>query len=351
MKVALLTDTHGGVRNDAPAFLDMTKRFMDDVFLPTIRERGVRQVIHLGDILDRRKYVNINTANRVRNEVVVPIIGAVERFDLILGNHDVYHRNTNGISGPIELWNGMCDDHFRIHRDPGDGFLLDGTAALFLPWINPSNHSESMDVIRKSRAQLCFGHLELKGFEMYRGQVMEEGMDPFIFHKFDMTLSGHYHHKSSRNGIHFLGAHGEFTWSDYDDERGFHVFDTLTRELEFIPNPYRMFEKVWYDQTDQFSQIMLPEVTGRHVKLIVKNKDDQDAFEEFISVLESRNPLSVQVVDDHLNAGRLLDDMDEVDESEDTLTIIRKALCSAEFDASRIDVLVTALYNEALSVE
>src|SRR5580704_5434111 len=100
---------------------------------------------------------------------------------------------------------------------------------------------------------------------MYRGQVMgEDGMSPALFDKFDVVASGHFHHKSTKGNINYLGSHGEFTWSDYNDERGFHIFDTETRELEFIPNPYRMFEKVHY--SDDGWDREPASVEGRYVK-------------------------------------------------------------------------------------
>ena len=40
------------------------------------------------------------------------------------------------------------------------------------------------------------------------------------------------------------------TWSDYDDPKGFHVFDTATRELEFIENKERIFHRINYDDSE-----------------------------------------------------------------------------------------------------
>jgi predicted phosphodiesterase len=349
MKVALIADTHFGVRNDAPQFLDMTKRFVDEVMVPELMKRDVKQVVHLGDLLDRRKYVAFTTANRLYRDFITPVCQVVDRFDMILGNHDVVFRNTNYPSGVSELYRHFEPRIFRTYMNPAEVNLLDDTRVLYLPWINDMNREESLRFINDTRAQICFGHLELKGFELLRGHVATEGMDPALFSKFDVTCSGHFHHKQSRDGIHYLGSHGEFTWADYDDPRGFHVFDTETRELEFIINPFTMFQKVHYDDS-------LPDrvdVAGKHVKVIVHNRKNQILFEQFISNLEACNPIDVQVVDDHLNAGDALEEMAEIDESEDTLSIVRKALTTAEgeFDSDRLDGLITSLYNEALTLE
>ena len=38
-------------------------------------------------------------------------------------------------------------------------------------------------------------------------------------------------------------------WSDYNCPKGFHIFDTETRELERIENPLKIFKKFMYDDT------------------------------------------------------------------------------------------------------
>ena len=70
MQIAVLNDTHFGARNDNQQFLDYFFRFFDDVFFPYCEEHNIKTVIHLGDIMDRRKYVNFNTLNQVRTRFV-----------------------------------------------------------------------------------------------------------------------------------------------------------------------------------------------------------------------------------------------------------------------------------------
>ena len=43
----------------------------------------------------------------------------------------------------------------------------------------------------------------------------------------------------------------QFTWSDYGDEKYFHIFDTETREMTLIHNHLTMFEKLFYDDTKE----------------------------------------------------------------------------------------------------
>ena len=121
---------------------------------------------------------------------------------------------------------------------------------------------------------------------MYKGYVAEEGVPKKIFKGYEIVASGHYHHKSSQGNIHYLGAPYEITWSDYDDPRGFHIFDTETREMEFIRNRFRYFEKIYYDdENTDYRSVDTKYYKNKIVKLIVENKKNTIDYEAFIDRL------------------------------------------------------------------
>jgi len=126
-----------------------------------------------------------------------------------------------------------------------------GVDVDFIPWICKDNEDEIYNFIKNSKSKICFGHFELSGFEMDRGNVCLEGMDRNILQKYDLVLSGHFHHKSSDGQIVYVGTPGEMTWADYDDERGFHILDLNDLSLEFYENPHKMFHKIIYDETQE----------------------------------------------------------------------------------------------------
>ena len=98
MKIALITDTHWGVRNDNAAFMDNSKTFLETTFFPYIDDNNISTVVHLGDLVDRRKYVNINTARRLREDFLKPLSDRKLDVHFIAGNHDTYFKNTNNIN-------------------------------------------------------------------------------------------------------------------------------------------------------------------------------------------------------------------------------------------------------------
>ena len=231
MKIVLVTDLHFGARNDSVKVAKHQKRFYDEVFFPYLKENNINTIIDLGDTFDRRKYISFTSLKSSREMFFDPLKENNITTHMIVGNHDTVYKNTNELNS-VNLLLKEYDN--VIEYEAPEDIEIDGCKILILPWICPGNHQESMTAIKATKAQVVMSHLELKGFEFMRGHFMHEGMDHTIFDKFDLVCSGHYHHKSTEGNINYLGTPYELTWQDYEDPKGFHVFDTETRELTRI---------------------------------------------------------------------------------------------------------------------
>ncbi|HIG58330.1 MAG TPA: hypothetical protein EYQ21_02865, partial [Flavobacteriales bacterium] len=224
MKVAILNDTHAGVRNSSDVFQDYQARFYTDIFFPYLKAHNIKNILHLGDYYDQRRFVNFKALNHNRKVFLEPLKANGITMDIIPGNHDVYYKNTNELCSLKELL-GYFTSNVNIIMKPT---TLDyaGLKVAAIPWINSTNYKKSMAFIKRCKATICAAHLELAGFEMMKGTISPSGMAMSTFSKFDSVLSGHYHTKSSQGNIHYLGSQMEFTWSDVDDPKYFHVLDT-----------------------------------------------------------------------------------------------------------------------------
>lgn len=353
MKIAILGDTHIGARNDSQAFVDFFERFYETQFFPYLRENNITHVIQLGDLFDRRKYINFVTLYRAKEYFFDKLAQYGITMDVFVGNHDTSYKNTNKVNSPELLLREYTNINALSSPETKN---YDGLDIALLPWMCSDNYNESMEFIHNTKSQVLFGHLELAGFAMYRGSLNDHGMDRKIFDKFDIVISGHYHHRSSQGNIHYLGTPYEMTWSDFDDSKGFHIFDTETREFEFIRNRSVMFSKILYDDSsktlDEILDIDVEYYKGKYVKVIVKEKENPYWFDLFIDLLEKSGLVDLQVLDDHLNLN-LEEDRDIVNEAEDTLTILSKVVNQLEdtIDKKNLDLFLRNLYNEALQVE
>ena len=351
MKIGLITDTHWGVRNDNQAFIDMTVKFHNEIFFPYIEENSIDTIIHLGDIVDRRKYISYTTLRAMNKHFIDKCEANAIDLHILIGNHDVTYKNTNDVNSMKELYS----DNFNWYS-VADEVNFDGCNILFLPWINPENYEHSMKKIKGTTAEIIMGHLEIAGCLMQRGMVNEHGLNIDTFKNFDMVMSGHYHTRNLTKNVQYLGCPYELTWSDYHDPKGFHVFDTDTRELEFVENPTHMFHKVFYDDSnmsvEEISDYDFSDYTGSFVKVIKQTTNNPYWFDLYMDKLYKSNPVNIQIVDDHMNLD-LDDDSDIVNEAEDTLTILSKYIdnMNTSVDKKKLDILMRNLYTEALYVE
>ena len=351
MKIALITDTHFGARNDNAAFLDYFEKFYEEIFFPYLDAEGITTIIHLGDIVDRRKYISYVTLRRMKDMFIDQCEKRGIDLHVIIGNHDVPYKNTNEINSMKELFG---DSHVNYYWKP-ETVTFDDFRILLMPWINADNWNDALDAINDTIASHCFGHLDITGAMMDRGNKNEHGMSHKYFDKFELVCSGHFHHKNMYNNIQYLGCPYEMTWIDYQDPKGFHVFDTATRELEFVRNPYSMFHKVFYnDDGKDFEEIKNFDASmyeNTFVKVIKMNCDNPYWFDVFMDKIVKANPINIQVVDDNLNLN--LESADDlVDEAEDTLTIMSNYIKQMPDNVpkSKLDGLMRSLYNEAISL-
>ena len=268
----------------------------------------------------------------------------------IIGNHDTYYKNTNEINSMDEL---VGKDRFQIYSEP-QIVEFDDTPILFMPWINTNNYDKSIKFLNTAKTDILMGHLEINGFQMYRGQFSENGYDRELFRRFDTIFSGHFHHKSDDGQIYYLGTPYQIFWNDYDDPKGFHIFDTSTRELERIINPYTLFKKIFYDDTkEDYNNHDVEQYKEHYVKLIVVNKKDLYEFDKFVDRLLDADAHDVKIVEDFsdLDASNVSDDI--VENTEDTMTLLDRYVdeLNLTLDKTRLKNTMKALYNEAQDLE
>jgi len=209
-------------------------------------------------------------------------------------------------------------------------------------------------MLKTSDAQVCMGHLELNGFEMQKGLVMDHGWDKQEFKRFDMVMSGHYHHKSDDGQIYYLGTPYEIYWNDWNDPKGFHVFDTEKRELERIINPLKIFSKIFYDDSNKsYDNFDMSPYKDKYVKLVVVNKKDLYQFDQFVDKLLQADCYEVKIIEDfsELDANNVSDDI--VENTEDTMTLLERYIDDLDvtLSKSRLKNTMRTLYTEAQDLE
>ena len=356
MKVAIITDTHYGGKNDNLSFAEFQRRFYDGTFFPICEREGVTEILHLGDVFDRRKYSNYHTLALAKEMFFDPCIDNNYPVHMLVGNHDCYFKNSNEVNS-VSL---VLKEYSNIttYQDIPTVTDIGGLNVLFVPWIAPAHRVAAINKIQTAKADFVMGHLEVNGNEIMPNLYCDHGLERELFKRYERVYSGHYHLQQDDGHIRYLGAPYEMNWGDYGTKKGFHILDTETRELEFYQNPNRLFKKIFYDDghsCDEMMNMDLSEYADSYVKIFIIQKNDFYNFDRFVQKCYSEgNFLDLKIVEDFsdLNPNAIADE--ELEDIEDTMTMLEKYVDEIEseaLDKNKLNRLLKSLYVEASEVE
>ena len=343
MKVCVISDTHYGCRKGSKLFQDYFEQFYKNVFFPTLEKEEITTVLHLGDAFDSRKSIDYQSLEWTKRVVLDPLL----KYDvhMLVGNHDAYYKNTNSVNSPSLLLQNYSN--IKTYSDP-EVIKIGNLNVLLIPWICADNEEKTLRLIKKSGCKVAMGHLELNGFQAYRGHTMDDGMDSIMFDDFTKVFSGHYHTRSNNGTVFYLGNPYEIFWNDVNDTRGFHIFDTETLEHTPVNNPYKMYHVIYYDD-DNYQTFDTREYENKIVKVIVRKKSNTKKFEKFIDKLYASNISELKIVE---NLQIEENEEFEAYESEDTLSILNRYVEESEIslDKSIVQKMLHEIYREACEI-
>lgn len=351
MKIAILNDTHCGARNSSDVFMAYQQKFYEEVFFPYLEEHNIKRILHLGDYYEHRKYVNFKALEHNRKIFLDKLRENKIVMDIIPGNHDVFYKNTNELCSLKELM-GHYTDCVNIWMKPTI-LTYDGLEVAVVPWINAENYNDTMTFIKESKVPVVAGHFEFSGFEMYKGIPNPHGMDTYDFKHFELVMSGHFHTRSSRDNIHYLGSQMEFTWGDCDDAKYFHVYDTDKRELTPVRNPHTLHTKVVYnDEKNDYNNYDMSKLDNQFVKVVVEKKSDYFGFDRFIDRIQQRPIHELKIAEsfEEFLGDNVADEEIELDDTQVLLDSYVEAV-ETEADKEKLKTLLRGLYVEAQNTQ
>lgn len=352
MKIAFISDTHFGVRNDSPFFLDNALTFFEKQFFPYLKENNILDIVHLGDFFDRRKFVNFNTLSSVRKRFLNVLEENNLKLHITIGNHDTYFRNTNDLNSIKEL---LCEKYSCVKLYDSPSIInFDDFCFGIIPWVTKENESDVIEFISKCPCKIIGGHFEIAGFEVIAGVKHSHGFLSSMFNRFDRVLSGHFHIKQSQGNIYYLGTQYQMSFSDVYCTKGFHVYDTIKDEMEFIENQNNIFHVFNYDDSnpDEIKRIakFVKETNLKNgfIRITIRSKSKQEIFDKFIDALWEKGIQDLSILEDHLEKSTTV----EFSESEDTMSVIGREVDAIErdIDKTKLKTIIKDLYMESLSI-
>ena len=348
MKLAIVTDMHIGVRGDSKIFADHQERFFKEIFFPYLDEHNIKVILDLGDTFDNRKGIDLGAWHRIKTQYYDTLETMGINVHMIVGNHTAYYKNTNKINTP-ELLLGEYNN-INIYSEITD-IEVEGLKITMVPWVNSENRDKVMKHLNETDSRVVMGHLELNGFIAHPGHVFSGGADASLFKNFEKVFSGHFHHRSKKGNIEYLGNPYELYWNDYNEKRGFNLLDPKTLDVAFIQNPYKMFRKIFYnDLKNDYKIFNVQEYKDSYIKIIVEERTNNRIFEQLVERLYDVGIHDLKIIEDE--NFNFEDDSGGL-ECEDTLTTLNRYIEEMELSVNKTDLktIIKSIYVEACELQ
>ena len=291
--IMIIGDAHFGVKSFSEPHLDYMKLFFLRTVPEIAKQKDVKEIRLLGDLFDNRNSITIKMLNEVHT--IFKTLGTTLpdiKIKILLGNHDIFYHNRLDVNSNIIL---SDLPNVEIIDKPTEE-TINGKTILTMPWIIKGGEMEKeFETLCKNKYDLCLGHFDINGFEMVKNVVEEKGLDRNLFKNFKRVLSGHFHIRGRIGKISFVGSPFELTWNDKYDEKGVHILDLETDEIEFIPNTSspRHIEIFLSNILAKKDENPFGDVFNNIIKLVIDENIKDNTLNKLISKLETYKPFNL----------------------------------------------------------
>ena len=347
MKIAIIGDLHIGVKSSNEVMMRHQARFFN-FFLNELKNRGVGTIIQLGDIWDNRRQVNFRALQFAQETFFEPINDAGIELHTLIGNHDIFYRETLDINSSGLLLRPY--KHIHVYDEPTT-LNFEKISFDIIPWMCNDNKNICMEYMKNSKSDYCCGHFEINNFEVMKGIPYENGMDEENFGKYKQVFSGHFHIRSHRGNITYVGTPYELTWGDYNTPKGFLIFDTETNSWEYVENPITYFYYITYDEIGGYiTNLDKMDLADCYIKLVIRSKKEEFIYNNFINKLFKMKPADIKFVETNfmnLNESATIMNSNKI-EVKDVIDLIKDYIDGTDYDRKDdLKAFFIDLYREA----
>lgn len=226
-KTAAFTDIHWGAKSNSELHNQDCQRFIEWFCAQVKADPTIDNVVFMGDWYENRSALNIQTLNHAhRGACALNDLGLPVYF--IIGNHDLYHRNSREIYSPVtfnQLSNFVVIDQPTVVPEIGSGALLS-------PYLFPDEYENLSEYLK---LETWWGHFEFQGFVITGYNIkMPTGPDPARFVGPKHIFSGHFHKRQTEGNITYIGNAFPSNFGDAgDNARGMATYDHVSKQVAF----------------------------------------------------------------------------------------------------------------------
>lgn len=358
--IAIISDTHFGQKSFSKSIFETQMEYFEQEFFPYILKNKIKNVFHLGDIVHNRNTIDLWILQELKTRFFKWFDNNGVKLHLLIGNHDLYYRSTLDYSFQKE---NLKEFFNCIIYDKETIIEIDRYTIAMVPWI-----CDTDSYILPENVDIFFGHLEMRAFPMMKNIVSHDGYEVDMFKNYKYVFSGHYHTKSNKDNVYYIGTQYQLTWNDYNEDKGFYVLKD-NYKLEYIKNTISpKFVKIFYNDSESLilKQVGLEQsenisidqcleiCKNNYIRVYIEKCINQLDFDNFFSSLNliSKNDYKIEII----NLEDVIEDYDfshiEENEDENTINIINNYISNMTFEESiskeTLIEMSKKLYQEAM---
>lgn len=226
-KAALFTDFHIGAKNNSLTHLQDCHDYIDWFINNIKKDNNIDHIIFLGDWHDKRDSISILTINH-SYECLKKLNNVGLKIYFMVGNHDIFSRHNSDLHSLVffqEFENIQLIENITIIKETEIPILIS-------PYLFPEQY---INILKYQETKIAFLHPDFNGFVITGDtKIMEHGQNPDDYKMFDRIFCGHYHKRSNKGNISYIGNCFPHNYSDANDvERGFATYEYSTDKIEF----------------------------------------------------------------------------------------------------------------------
>lgn len=233
-KIFLISDIHFGLQNKTSIYA-MQKNYFYNFLLPMTSTNDYLFI--LGDVFENRTMIDIKILHDVYFEIFSVLSKSFKEIHILVGNHDMYNKNTNDIT----LLDFLIFDNVHIHKEE---FLkeVQNQKYLFVPFYHDKNLEKEILKRNKDKDYICLMHTEISGFYYTKNIIVDDklGNNKSFYSGYKQIYSGHFHIRQNSDNITYIGSPYHLNRNDIGNKKGVHILYELDGELveQFIENDY-----------------------------------------------------------------------------------------------------------------
>jgi len=340
-RIIFSSDWHFGLRSNNLEWFEITKDYFENFFLPWL-DNNVKEgdiFYCLGDVFDNRQTMNLMIASYAID--LFERIGRKLPVYIIVGNHDIYRKNTNDISS-VDILRHI--KNVTVYKEP-EIHEFKNSRCLLMPWRRDKDHEkETLDSYKKIDYVFC--HSEVKGLRVNPNPyvIHEGGNSVEIYRGYKGMYSGHIHYSQRNKNVTFVGNIFQMTRSDRNNTKGIWTLEPNTGVETFIENSYSP-KFIKYNIESLFDKT-IEELREEFKNNFIDIKVDRATFSNYnVSLLLNLLEGSARSIQTEVYEGEdgEISNEEEISNDYDIMNISKRFIDSSNYDEKIKERLLTSV--------